>query len=303
MDRGVNRVKEDVEEYIRFLTIERGLSKNTIESYKRDIGQYMVFIEQSKLNHWDQIDRYVVLSFLQDLKEKQKSAGTIIRMISCLRQLHQFLKQEQLTKNDPMLHIDTPKKAQKLPKVLSIKEVDLLIETPNTGETLGLRDRAMLEVMYATGLRVSELTELKLDDLHLSLGLIQTIGKGDKERIIPLGDMAIEWIEKYRRYSRPKLEKEGHRSPYLFLNHHGRKLTRQGVWKNLKILVKKAGIEKEVTPHTLRHSFATHLLENGADLRVVQELLGHSDISTTQIYTHITKQRMSSVYKTYHPRA
>lgn len=239
MDRGVNRVKEDVEEYIRFLTIERGLSKNTIESYKRDIGQYMVFIEQSKLNHWDQIDRYVVLSFLQDLKEKQKSAGTIIRMISCLRQLHQFLKQEQLTKNDPMLHIDTPKKAQKLPKVLSIKEVDLLIETPNTGETLGSRDRAMLEVMYATGLRVSELTELKLDDLHLSLGLIQTIGKGDKERIIPLGDMAIEWIEKYRRYSRPKLEKEGRRSPYLFLNHHGRKLTRQGVWKNLKILVKK----------------------------------------------------------------
>lgn len=296
-------MNEDVEEYLRFLTIERGLSKNTIESYKRDIKQYLTFIAESKITDWDQIDRYIVLSFLQNLKEQKKSAGTIIRMISCLRRFHQFLKQEQLSKGDPMLHIDTPKKAQKLPKVLSIKEVDQLIETPNTGETLGLRDRAMLEVLYATGLRVSELTDLKLDDLHLSLGLIQTIGKGDKERIIPLGDMAIEWIEKYRRYSRSKLEKEGQRSPYLFLNHHGRKLTRQGVWKNLKIIVKKAGIEKEVTPHTLRHSFATHLLENGADLRVVQELLGHSDISTTQIYTHITKQRMSSVYKTYHPRA
>ena len=152
-------MNEDVEEYLRFLTIERGLSKNTIESYKRDISQYLTFIEENKLTEWVQIDRYVVLSFLQKLKENQKSAGTIIRMISCLRQFHQFLKQEQLSLTDPMLHIDTPKKAQKLPKVLSIKEVDRLIETPNTGETLGLRDRAMLEVLYATGLRFSDLSE------------------------------------------------------------------------------------------------------------------------------------------------
>lgn len=224
-------------------------------------------------------------------------------MVSSLRRFHQFLKQEQLAQNDPMLYIDTPKKAQSLPKILSLKEVETLIMTPNENEVLGLRDRAILEVMYATGLRVSELVELKLTDLHLSLGLIQTIGKGDKERIISLGDVAIEWVGKYLRYSRTKLEKPDKRSPYLFLNHHGKKLTRQGIWKNLKGLVQKAGIKKEVTPHTLRHSFATHLLENGADLRIVQELLGHADISTTQIYTHITKQRMAKVYHQYHPRA
>ncbi|MER2040954.1 MAG: site-specific tyrosine recombinase XerD [Desemzia incerta] len=296
-------MKEDLEEYIRYLRIERGLADNTIESYKRDLNQYLVYLEKNELEDWAKIDRYTILSFLQELKETKKSSATVIRMVSSLRKFHQYLKQEQRSSVDPMLHIDTPKKAQHLPKVLSMTEVEKLIETPNTNEVLGLRDRAILEVMYATGLRVTELTELKMDDLHLSLGLIQTIGKGDKERIIPIGDLAIKWIENYLKYSRNKLEKPSKRSPYLFLNHHGRKLTRQGIWKNLGALVKKAGIEKEVTPHTLRHSFATHLLENGADLRVVQELLGHSDISTTQIYTHITKQRMAKVYKTYHPRA
>lgn len=296
-------MKEDLEEYIRYLQIERGLADNTIESYKRDLNQYLVYLEKNELRDWGKIDRYTILSFMQELKETKKSSATVIRMVSSLRKFHQYLKQEQRSSVDPMLHIDTPKKAHHLPKVLSMTEVEKLIETPNTNEILGLRDRAMLEVMYATGLRVTELTELKMDDLHLSLGLIQTIGKGDKERIIPIGDLAIKWIENYLKYSRNKLEKPSKRSPYLFLNHHGRKLTRQGIWKNLGALVKKAGIEKEVTPHTLRHSFATHLLENGADLRVVQELLGHSDISTTQIYTHITKQRMAKVYKTYHPRA
>jgi integrase/recombinase XerD len=296
-------MEEDLAEYVRFLTIERGLSKNTIESYLRDLKTYLSFLKNNQLLAWNDIDRYAILSFLQQLKEEKKSASSIIRMVSSLRQFHQFLRQEKLATVDPMAHIDTPKKAQTLPKVLSTKEVEILIETPNTSETLGIRDRAILEVMYATGLRVSELTELKLDDLHLSLGLIQTIGKGDKERILPLGDLAIKWIEIYLDHSRNRLERPNQRSSYVFLNHHGHKLTRQGIWKNLKLLVQKAGIEKEVTPHTLRHSFATHLLENGADLRIVQELLGHSDISTTQIYTHITTHRMSSVYKTYHPRA
>ena len=300
---GEKEMEEDLAEYIRFLTIERGLSKNTIESYMRDIKTYLIFLEKNQLTTWDTIDRYAILSFLQQLKEEQKSAGSIIRMVSSLRQFHQFLRQEKIATVDPMTHIDTPKKAQTLPKVLSIKEVENLIETPDTSHTLGIRDRAMLEVMYATGLRVSELTELKLDDLHLSLGLIQTIGKGEKERILPLGDLAVQWTQTYLDHSRNRLERPSQRSKYVFLNHHGRKLTRQGVWKNLKILVKKSGIEKEVTPHTLRHSFATHLLENGADLRTVQELLGHSDISTTQIYTHISTHRMSMVYKTYHPRA
>lgn len=296
-------MEDDLKEYLHFLAIERGLSKNTIESYSRDLVHYLAYLKEHQITNWNDLDRYFVLSFLQQLKDEEKAAGTIIRMVSSLRKFHQFLKQERLSDVDPMLHIDTPKKAQTLPKILSMKEVEQLIEAPDTNTTLGLRDRAMLEVMYATGLRVTELTELRLTDLHLSLGLLQTIGKGDKERIIPLGDLAIEWIEKYLRYSRVKLEKTGKRTPYLFLNHHGAGLTRQGVWKNLKKLVLLAGIEKEVTPHTLRHSFATHLLENGADLRVVQELLGHVDISTTQIYTHITKKRMTEVYKTYHPRA
>ncbi len=181
-------------------------------------------------------------------------------------------------------------------------EVERLIETPDTTQNLGIRDRAILEVMYATGMRVSELVGLKLSDLHLSLGLVQTLGKGDKERIIPLGDYAIQWLERYLDEARPLLVANPSET-HVFVNHHGTGLSRQGIWKNLKQLVREAGINKEVTPHTLRHSFATHLLENGADLRTVQELLGHADISTTQIYTHITKKRMTDVYKQHFPRA
>lgn len=183
-----------------------------------------------------------------------------------------------------------------------MKEVERLIEAPDTTKNLGIRDRAILEVMYATGMRVSELIGLKLSDLHLSLGLVQTIGKGDKERIIPLGDYAIQWLERYLDEVRPLLVKDA-TEVHVFVNNHGSGLSRQGIWKNLKQLVRDAGITKEVTPHTLRHSFATHLLENGADLRTVQELLGHADISTTQIYTHITKKRMTDVYKQHFPRA
>ncbi len=181
--------------------------------------------------------------------------------------------------------------------------MERLIETPDTKKVLGIRDRTILEVMYATGLRVSELIGLKLNDLHFTMGLMQTTGKGDKERIVPLGDMAIHWLETYLEEALPILCQKHPEEEYLFVNGHGTSLSRQGIWKNLKALVLKAGIMKNVTPHTLRHSFATHLLENGADLRTVQELLGHADISTTQIYTHITKKRMTDVYKQYFPRA
>lgn len=296
-------MEENLADYIHYLKVERGLSENTIISYQRDLKQYLVFLAEQKVESWSEIDRFFVMTFLKKLTDEGKSPTTITRMISSLRKFHQFLRQERYTDNDPMQHIDTPKKAQKLPKTLSIKEVETLIETPNTTTKYGIRDRAILEVMYATGLRVTELISLKMDDLHLSLGLIQTLGKGDKERIIPLGDLAIKWIEIYLAESRPLLLRKGQEVDELFLNHHGRGFSRQGIWKNLKIHVVNAGIKKDVTPHTLRHSFATHLLENGADLRVVQELLGHADISTTQIYTHITKQRMADVYKDYFPRA
>ena len=224
-------------------------------------------------------------------------------MITSLRRFHQFLRQERITDHDPMQHIDSPKKQQKLPDTLSLGEVEQLLGTPDTKETLGLRDRAILEVMYATGLRVSELINLKLNDVHLEMGLLQTLGKGDKERIVPLGDIAIKWVRRYLADARPYLTRKNPAESHLFVNNHGSGLSRQGIWKNLKAIVQKAGIYKTVTPHTLRHSFATHLLENGADLRTVQELLGHADISSTQIYTHITKKRMTDVYKQYFPRA
>ncbi|ALS00595.1 recombinase XerD [Enterococcus silesiacus] len=296
-------MEEQVIDYLHYLQIERGLSLNTRKSYERDLYKYIAFLIEQKIDSWQLIDRYIIMEYLQILHNENNSSATIIRMISSLRGFHQFLRQEQITDHDPMQHIDSPKKAQKLPSTLSVEEVTLLIETPDTTKPLGVRNRTILEVMYATGLRVTELVDLKIGDLHLAMGLLQTIGKGDKERIIPLGDYAIQWIEKYLEEARPFLIKKNQNETHLFVNHHGKPLSRQGVWKNLKQIVQAAGINKNITPHTLRHSFATHLLENGADLRIVQELLGHADISTTQIYTHITKQRMADVYKQHFPRA
>ncbi|MGJ1030087.1 site-specific tyrosine recombinase XerD [Enterococcus gallinarum] len=296
-------MKEQIIDYLHYLTIERGLSQNTRKSYERDLKQYLTFLTEQHIKDWQAVDRVLILSFLQQLQQSGKSSATIIRMVSSLRRFHQFLRQERFTDHDPMQHIDSPKKQQKLPDTLSLSEVERLIETPDTKEVLGIRDRAILEVMYATGLRVSELIGLQLKDLHLSMGLLQTTGKGDKERIVPLGDLAIQWIETYLEEARPFLTRKHPEESHLFVNNHGKQLSRQGIWKNLKALVRKAGITKNVTPHTLRHSFATHLLENGADLRTVQELLGHADISTTQIYTHITKKRMTEVYKQHFPRA
>lgn len=295
-------MNEEINDYLHYLTIERGLSLNTRKSYERDLLQYLHYLEDEQITSWQDVDRYVVINYLEKMHDEKKAPATVTRMITSLRRFHQFLRQERLTDHDPMQHIDTPKKVQKLPSTLSLTEVERLIETPDTTKNLGSRDRAILEVMYATGMRVSELVGLKLSDLHLSLGLVQTLGKGDKERIIPLGDYAIQWLERYLDEARPLLVANPSET-HVFVNHHGTGLSRQGIWKNLKQLVREAGINKEVTPHTLRHSFATHLLENGADLRTVQELLGHADISTTQIYTHITKKRMTDVYKQHFPRA
>lgn len=291
-------------EYLVHLKIERDLAENSIISYQRDIEKYIQYLETEKITDWNVIDRYDIVLFLQKLKENSISNNSIIRMTSSLRQFHQYLRQERITEQDPMQYVETPKKAEVLPKVLSINEVDKLLDTPDTDKPIGLRDRALLEVMYATGLRISELVQLEMSELHLSMGFIQTIGKGNKERILPVGGEAINWLNEYLLDSRPIFVKRAvEESPYVFLNARGGGLSRQGVWKNLKKTVQIAGIKQNVSPHMLRHSFATHLLENGADLRIVQELLGHSDISTTQIYTHITKTRMKDIYAQYHPRA
>jgi len=295
---------EPFEEYVVFLKIEKGLSANTVSSYQRDIAQYIEYLKENEVKTWEEIDRYLLLAFFSRQKEMEKADNTIIRMFSSIRKFHQYLKQEGHTKEDPMLYVKTPKKADSLPKIVSMQQIDQLLQTPDTTKPLGIRDRAILEVMYATGLRITELIELTTNDVHLSMKLIQIVGKGNKERLIPIGDMGCKWLDYYLTTTRPKLmEKASQDTNVIFLNSRGSPLSRQGVWKNIKKLAKKAGLKKSITPHTLRHSFATHLLENGADLRVVQELLGHANVSTTQIYTHITKHRLKDVYSTYHPRA
>ncbi|GEL14423.1 site-specific tyrosine recombinase XerD [Pediococcus cellicola] len=291
-----------LQDYLHSLLVERGLSHNTIISYGQELKEFFEFLKIQKINSFDRIDRYTILNYLKHCDAEQKSRNSIIHTVTSLRQFFDYLVTENKINSDPMLKIDTPKSAHHLPQVLSATEIQALLNVPDTHKKLGVRDRTLLEVMYATGLRVSEVANLKLDDLRLEMGLITTIGKGDKQRIIPIGDVAIHWLEDYLDGARQILLK-GRTSDYVFLNNHGNQMTRQGIWKNLKAMVRKAGITKDVTPHTIRHSFATTLLENGADLRTVQELLGHADISTTQIYTHVTKRHLTEVYNKYHPRA
>ncbi|TYC48040.1 site-specific tyrosine recombinase XerD [Weissella muntiaci] len=291
-----------LQDYLQYVTVERGLSQNTRSSYQLDLTAFFKYLRAQEITSLDQVDRFVILAFLGDLEKAGKARNTVIRMVTSLRKFFQFAHRNQLVAVDPMLQVDPPKKGQYLPAVLSIEEVEMLLEAPDLTTNLGVRTRTMLEVMYATGMRVSELVNLTFDNLHLDLGLIQTVGKGDKERIIPIGDTAAMWLQRYLNDVRPLLGRE--QDPkVVFLNDHGHQLTRQGVWKIIKQLVAAVGITKDVSPHTLRHSFATHILENGADLRIVQELLGHADISTTQIYTHISNKRLAEVYERSHPRA
>lgn len=295
-------INELVINYLHFLTVERGLSANTVTSYRNDLDQFVKYLKKQNFAKFSEVTRQDITAYLQEETAQKKANSSIVRSVTSLRRFFSYLIHEKKITTDPMSLIDTPKQEKHLPEVLSRHEVEQLLETPNVGEPLGLRDRAILELMYATGLRVSEVINLKLADLHLPVGLLKTIVKGQKERIVPIGDTAAYWINEYLEHGRTKLLKEK-RSDFLFLNFHGNQLTRQGIWKNLKIQVQKAGITKNITPHTLRHSFATHILENGADLRIVQELLGHADISTTQIYTHLSKRRLSEIYDKTHPRA
>ncbi|MGP4060162.1 site-specific tyrosine recombinase XerD [Halobacillus sp. H74] len=291
-----------LEDFFHYLTVERGLSPNTIQSYKRDLTQYLTYMQKEEgMQEWSQISRSHIMKYIHHLNDHGKSSATIARFLSSIRLYHQFLIREKVTEQDPSLHIETPKKERKLPKVLSSEDVDKLLNIP-AKDPLSARNKAMFEMLYATGLRVTELVSLKVSDLHLTMGFVRCLGKGSKERIIPLGDMAKEAVENYLETGRAPLVKHK-KTEELFVNHHGNALSRQGFWKILKAVARDMGITKELTPHTLRHSFATHLLENGADLRAVQEMLGHADISTTQIYTHVSKTRLKDVYRSYHPRA
>ncbi|MCJ7839401.1 site-specific tyrosine recombinase XerD [Lederbergia sp. NSJ-179] len=297
-------MQDQMQDFIHFMTVEKGLSQNTIDSYKRDLKRYLQYLQQvEQLQTLNDVSRIHIIQFLAFLKKEGKSGKTLARHIASIRAFHQFLLRDRVVDHDPSVHVETPKMERKLPQVLSFQEVETLLDTPDLTTPYGIRDKAMIELLYATGIRVSELINLNLDHVHLTMGFVRCVGKGDKERIIPLGHMASDSVEHYLQESRPILRKSKYKTEALFLNHHGNRLTRQGFWKIIKRLAVDAQIEKDLTPHTLRHSFATHLLENGADLRAVQEMLGHVDISTTQIYTHVTKTRLKDVYTKYHPRA
>lgn len=297
------KLNEIIADYLRFARLERGLSHNSIVAYRQDLTEYTNFLAGQGLTTF-QVPAVTIDYFLATQRDQQKKTSSVSRMISALRKFYQWLIKEEIVEIDPMQEIDSPKHERHLPVVLSVSEVERLLEQPNTTTSLGLRDRALLELLYATGMRVSEIISLSMSNLHLDLKLIKVLGKGNKERLIPVGNVALFWLQKYLSEVRERqLLDAGIATDIVFLNARGRKLTRQGVWKKLKTYVTSAGITKDVTPHTMRHTFATHLLENGADLRVVQELLGHSDISTTQIYTHVSQKRLLEVYQEAHPRA
>ncbi|RSL32028.1 site-specific tyrosine recombinase XerD [Salibacterium salarium] len=292
----------DISDFIHYCQVEKGLSENTIRSYQRDLNHYIIHLQENNITNVQHIERSHIVDFLYSLKENGRSTSTIARTISSVRAFHQFLLRNQRSSKDPSELIEIPKGEQKLPDVLSTTEIDALLTASDGTTAFARRNKAMLELMYATGLRVSELCSLETGDIHLQMGFVHCMGKGNKERIIPLGKVAADAVESYVNKGRPYLMKKK-RHDILFVNHHGNSLSRQGFWKILKETSQRAHINKKLTPHTLRHSFATHLLENGADLRAVQEMLGHADISTTQVYTHVSNHKLKDVYLNYHPRA
>lgn len=287
--------------FIDFLAIERGLAKNTLAAYRSDLTDFFDFLKERNLQFED-LKKEEILAYIVNLKQKKRANSTISRHLAAIKSFFKFLQQEGIVPINPTSDLEGPKKQKRLPKVLTIDEIEKLLEKPESNNPLGIRDKAMLETLYGAGMRVSELLDLDLNSIDTELGYVRCMGKGSKERIIPLGNQAILSLNAYLNWGRNKLLKNP-KEYALFLNQHGRRLTRQGFWKILKKYAHLAGIKKEITPHILRHSFATHLLENGADLRSVQEMLGHVDVTTTQIYTHLNTSNIINIYKKSHPRA
>lgn len=290
-----------VDAFLDYLKVEKGLSRNSLISYAQDLKKYVTYFQERRIENPLSISRKDIGDFLFSLRSSL-SAQSISRLLSTLKNFHRFLVREKILSSNVAELIETPKLEKKIPSFLNFAEVKKMLKEPNIKNVQGIRDRGILELMYATGLRVSEVSLLKVSDMNLEVGFIKCKGKGSKERIVPLGEVAKHFLEKYLEEARPKLL--GKRiSVYLFLAQGGKILSRQSIWKMIRKTVAKAGIRKRVTPHTLRHSFATHLLERGADLRSVQEMLGHSSISTTQIYTHINQTRLREIHSKFHPRA
>jgi integrase/recombinase XerD len=288
--------------FLTHVKVEKGLSANTVAAYQRDLAKFNVFAQKRKLA-LEAVTRDDLVDFLAGLYREKLESRTVARHLVTLRNFFRFAQIQEIITTDPSLNLESPKIRRTLPGYLRLEEVERLLAQPDSKTAAGLRDRAMLEVLYSTGLRVSELTGLRVTDLDSKVGCIRCIGKGDKERIVPAGRKALSMVEKYLRDARPELLGKGVSSPALFVNRRGHSLSRVGVWKILSAYGRRAGLRVALTPHMLRHSFATHLLERGADLRSVQLMLGHADISTTQIYTHVVEERLKQIYKAHHPRA
>jgi len=290
-----------IDQFLNYLLVEKGLSRATLESYSRDLLRWVDFMDRNGRRGVSEEDTALLLKHLIQLRREGLGARSRARHLVALRGFYRFLVQEKLLARDPAKLLDMPKTTLKLPDVLSVEEVSCLLNAPDARSPQGIRDAAMLEVLYAAGLRVSELVRLKIQDVHLDAGFVRVFGKGSKERLVPIGQYAREKILFYLEHGRGRLAGE-QAGPYLFVARTGRPMTRQAFWKLLRQYAAKAGIIQTVTPHSLRHSFASHLLEGGADLRVVQMMLGHADISTTQIYTHVTKDRLKELHRKFHPR-
>jgi integrase/recombinase XerD len=292
-------LEELLDKFIDYLSVERGLSKNTISSYRTDLAHFLGHFGPAR--GIDSVKRDDITKYLLRLKDKGLSGNSVSRALVAIKMFYKFLAEERLIKDNVAGVLESPKLVRPLPNVLGLSEVERLLAAPDPRDWLGIRDAAALELMYATGMRVSEIVDLPTSTVNLDMGFIKCKGKGDKERMVPIGSRSKESISRYLRKVRPRLLKKG-ADNHLFLTRLGRRVSRQSFWKMIKKYAVKAKIKKDITPHTLRHSFATHLLERGADLRVVQEMLGHSDISTTQVYTHINKERLKSIHRQFHPR-
>ena len=294
-------LEADIRTFISYLRVEKGLSDNTIKSYRRDMGKFCEFAEKRKLDTQG-IGRADVVDFLATLYKKKLDSRSVARQLCTIRHFFRFSLLEGFITDDPAATIESPKFRQSLPSFLNIEEVDRLLAQPDLKSHVGLRDKAMIELMYSTGLRVSELVGIRGGDVQMEAGCLRCIGKGNKERLVPVGKQALGVVDEYLNKSRPELLKDSS-SPFLFINRRSGPMDRVSFWKLLSAYGRKAGLRKALKPHMLRHSFATHLLDRGADLRSVQMMLGHSDISTTQIYTHVVEERLKQVYKAHHPRA
>jgi integrase/recombinase XerD len=294
-------LEAQIRSFLNYLRVEKGLSMNTLHAYRRDMAKFAAFISKQNLKV-DEIERSHVVDFLRTLYLRKLDSRSIARHLVTIRHFFRFLFTEGIIKVDPAVDVQSPKFRQALPEFLSLAEVDRLLAQPDITTTLGLRDKAMIELLYSTGLRVSELCGLKTADIQMEMGCLRCIGKGNKERLVPVGRRALDTVHEYMRKSRPQILGE-RTSSFLFTSRTGSAMNRIKFWMVLGVYGRKAGLRKALTPHMLRHSFATHLLDRGADLRSVQMMLGHADIATTQIYTHVVEERLKQVYKAHHPRA